>query len=64
MLSTSQKSAVSDVIIQWNHNIVARGAKGLTLNYLRNNGIWIISVNAAVRGVIHRCVTFASFKEK
>ena len=52
-----KKSAVSDAIIQWSHISVAHGERGLTLNHLRNNSIWIISANAAVRRVIHRCLT-------
>ena len=53
-----RKNAVFDVIIQRSHNSVGHGAKGLTLNHLRNNDNWIISANAAVRGVIYRCVTY------
>ena len=48
---------MSDVIIQWSYSSVAIGARGLTQNHLRDNGIWIISANAAVRGVIYRFVT-------
>ena len=59
-----RKSAVSGIIIQWSHNSVAHGARGLTLNHLRNNGIWIISANTAVRGVIHRCVTCCKLRGK
>ena len=32
-------SAVSDGIIQWSHNSVVHGARGLTLNHLTNTGI-------------------------
>ena len=59
-----KNSAVSDAIIQWSHTSVVYGARGLTLNHFRNSGIWIISANAAVRRVIHRCVTCSSFEEK
>ena len=41
-------SVVSDAIIQWSHISVAHGPRGLTLNHLRNNGIWIISANGTV----------------
>ena len=51
------KKVQYDAIIQWSHISVAHCARGLTLNQLRNNGIWIISVNAAVQNLIHRCVT-------
>ena len=51
------KKVQYDAIIQWSHISVAHGARGLTLNQLRNKGIWIISVNAAVQKLIHRCVT-------
>ena len=59
-----RKSPVSDVIIQWSHYSIAHGARGLTLIYLRNNGIWIISANAAVRSIIHRCVTCRKLRAK
>ena len=59
-----KKSVVSDVIIEWSHKSVAHGARGLTLNHLRNNGIWIISAKAAVRGVIYRCVTCCKLRGK
>ena len=52
-----KKSAVSDPVIPWSHINVAHGERGLTLNHLRNNGISIISANAAVQRVIQRCVT-------
>ena len=44
-----KKGSVSDAIIQWSHISVAHGARGLNLNHLRNNGIWVISANAAVQ---------------
>ena len=59
-----QEKAVSDVMIQWSHNSVAHGARGLTLNHLRNKNIWIISANAAVRGVIYRCITCRKLRGK
>ena len=59
-----RKSPVSDVIIQWSHYSVAHGARGLTLNHLRNNGIWTISANAAVQSIIHRCVTCRKLQGK
>ena len=46
------------------HFSVAHGERVLTLNHLRNNGIWIISANAAVRRVIHRCVTCRKLRGK
>ena len=59
-----KKGEVSDVIIQWSHNSVTCDARGLTLRHLRNNGIWIISANAAVQEVIHRCVTCRKLQGK
>ena len=59
-----RKSAVSGAIIQWSHNSIAHGARGLTQNHLWDNGIWITSANAAVRGVIYRCVTCRKLRGK
>ena len=59
-----KKGAASDVIIQWSHINVAHGARGMPLNHLRNNGISIISANAAIQRVIHRCVTCRKLRRK
>ena len=59
-----RKNAVSNVIIQWSHNSATHSARGLTLNHLWNNGIWIISANAAVQGIIHRCVACCKLQQK
>ena len=51
-----KKCVVSIMIIQWSHHSVAHGARGMTLNHLRQRGIWIVNANAIVRHVIHKCV--------
>ena len=51
-----KKCAVSNMIIQWSHHSVAHGARGMTLNHLRQRGIWIVNANAIVRYLIHKCV--------
>ena len=51
-----KKCAVSNMSIQWIHHSVAHGARGMTLNYLRQGGIWIVNDNANVRHLIHKCV--------
>ena len=43
-----KKCEVSSMIIQWSHHSVAHGARGMTLNHLRQNAIWIVNANAIV----------------
>ena len=47
-LRKSKKCAVSNMIIQWSHHSVAYGARGMTLNYHRQRGIWAMNANAIV----------------
>ena len=42
------KCVVSNMIIQWSHHSVAFGAKGMTLSYLKQKGIWTVNANAIV----------------
>ena len=43
-----KKCGVSNMIIQWSHHNVAHGARGMTLNHLRQKDIFIVSANAIV----------------
>ena len=58
------KCAVSNMIIQWNHHGVAHGARGMTLNYLRQKAIWIVNANAIARHLIHKCVICPKLRGK
>ena len=58
-----RKSAASDVSSNGVAS-VAHGARGLTLNHLRNSGIWTISANTAVKGVTQRCVACCKLQGK
>ena len=40
----------------WSHGTIGHSGRGLTLNNLRKNGIWVLSANAVVRRIIHKCV--------
>ena len=59
-----KKCAVSNMIIQWSHHSVAHGARGMTLNHLRQRGIWIVNANATSRHLIHKCVICHKLREK
>ena len=52
------------MIIQWSHHSVAHGDRGMTLNHLRQRGIWIVNANAVVRHLIHKCVICRKLREK
>ena len=50
----SEKFAVSDIIIQYSHDSVAHGPRGMTLNNLRQRGIWVVNANVIVQHLIHK----------
>ena len=59
-----KRNQVSEMIVRWSHQQVGHGARGMTLNHLRSSGIWIISANALVRHVIHKCVVCRKLRGK
>ena len=50
------KEPVTVMIIQWCHEQVQHGGRGMTINGIRNTGYWVIKVNTMVRNLIYRCV--------
>ena len=52
------------MIIQWSHHSVAHGARGMTLNHIRQRGLWIVNANAIVRHLIHNCVICRKLRGK
>ena len=59
-----KQSNISEAIIQWCHENVAHGGRGMTLNNLRQNGFWILSVNVVVKGMISRCINCRKLRGK
>ena len=59
-----RKCAVSDMIIRWSHHSIAHGTRGMTLNHVRQRGIWIVNANAIVRQLIHKCVICRKLRGK
>ena len=53
----ARKSEIAVMIIRWCHEKVAHSGRGITMNYIRSSGFWIISCNAAVRYYISKCLT-------
>ena len=53
----ARKSEIAVMIIRWCHEKVAHSGRGITMNYIRSSGFWIINCNAAVRSYISKCVT-------
>ena len=39
---------ITEVIVTWCHENVAHSGRSMTLNNLRKNGLWVISVNSVV----------------
>ena len=50
----SEKFAVSDIIIQYSHDSVAHGPRGMTVNNLRQRGIWVVNATVIVQHLIHK----------
>ena len=40
------------LILEWCHMKVAHGGRGLTINEIKNNGIWVVRCNTIVRSLI------------
>lgn len=51
-----KKHQVTTLIVRSCHETVAHGGRGMTLNQLRGEGIWIVSANSVVRDFIFHCV--------
>ena len=48
----ARKSEIAVMIIRWCHEKVAHSGRGITMNYIRSSGFWIINCNATVRSYI------------
>ena len=59
-----KKCAVSNMIIHWTHHNVAHRARGMTLNHLRQRGIWIVNANVILRHLIHNYVICRKLRGK
>ena len=59
-----KQSNISEAIIQWCHENVAHGGRGMTLNNLRQNRFWKLIANVVVRGIIYRCVNYCKLHGK
>ena len=53
----ARKSEIAVMIIRWCHEKVAHSGRGITMNYIRYSGFWIINCNAAVRSYISKGFT-------
>ena len=51
-----RSSHVTDLIIGHFHEKVRHQGKGITMNEIRSNGLWVRGLSAAVSSQIHKCV--------
>lgn len=49
-----KKCSVFNMNFQWSPHKIAHGARGMTLNYLRQGGIWIVNARAVVWCLLHK----------
>ena len=50
-------SNITEAAVIWSHETLGHGGRGLTLNNLKKNGVWVLGANAVVRRIIHIYVT-------
>ena len=60
----SKTSNITEAVVIWSHETIGHGGRGLTLNNLRKNGIWVVGANAVVRKIIHKCVICRKLRGK
>ena len=51
-----RSSQVTNLIIDHFHKKVTHQGKGMTMNEIRSNGLWILGLNATVASYIYKCV--------
>ena len=52
-----RNSHVTVLVIRYYHEKIAHQGRGITLNEIRSNGLWIIGGSSAVASTIRQCVT-------
>ena len=52
------------LVVIWSHETIDHGGRGLTLNNLKKNGIWVLSANPVVRRITHKCVMCRKLRGK
>lgn len=55
-------SHISTLLVKHYHEQVQHQGRGITMNELRSNGIWIVGCNHAVSSYIHKCVKCRKFR--
>lgn len=58
----TKKSHVSSLLVKHHHERVFHQGRGMTMNTLRANGIWIIGCGNVVSSHIYRCVTCRRYR--
>ena len=62
--SANNEAVIQEAVVAWSHKTIGHGGRGLTLNNLRKNGIWVLGANAVVTQIIHKCVTCRKLRGK
>ena len=47
---------ITKCLIRYHHSNTFHSGRGITINEIRSNGLWIININSMVRQVIYQCV--------
>ena len=53
---------ITEAIVPWCHENMAHSGRSMTLNNLKQNGLWVISTNSFVRRKIFKCVTYPKLR--
>ena len=50
------RKCITRLIVEWCHQEMAHGRRGLTINEIRSNGFWVVRCNTIVRSLVRKCV--------
>ena len=57
-----RKAHVSDLIVKYHHERVHHQGRGMTMNEIRANGIWILGCGSVVSSHIYKCVPCRKYR--
>ena len=57
-------SCITRLILEWCHQKMAHGGRGLTINKIRSNGFWIVQCKTTVKSLLGKCVKCQLLWEK
>ena len=50
-----KESTITEAVVRFHHQSTFHSGRGITINQIRDNGLWIVNINSLVRHVLHHC---------